>query len=78
MARDSYPKTSSGDAMNTNQYGDGSNKSAPAMEGGGMSSVSGPTTSPRTYPKGSKVSLDAGRLNPQKQACSDIYVGGVG
>jgi hypothetical protein len=78
MARDTYPKTSAGDAMATNEYGDGTKKAQTnAIHGGGMSDNSGPTASPRSYPKGSRVSLDAGRLNPRNQPCSDIYVGGV-
>jgi hypothetical protein len=75
-----YPKKSSGDAsQNADEYGEISMKSATnVIQGGGQSSVSGPTTSPRTYPKGTTLNKSADRLNPQKQPCSDIYVGGVG
>ena len=73
-----YPKTSSGDALKGDQYGEVDLKKATnVIEGGGKSSVSGPTTSPNSYPKGKAVSTDAGRMNPQKVPATTIYVGGV-
>jgi hypothetical protein len=73
----SYPKTLSGDAI---QQGDETGEiNMKAMTdkatGGPSSSVSGPTTSPCYYPKGTKVSTDASRLNPQKVAATTNYVG---
>jgi hypothetical protein len=75
----SYPKSSAGDAtQGADEYGDISMKEATNVtRGGGKSSVSGPTTSPCYYPKGTKLNKSAERLNPQKQAVTDIYVGGV-
>lgn len=46
--------------------------------GGSSSGSSGPTGSSRSYPKGSKPSMDAGKLNPMNTKPVDIYVGGVG
>lgn len=54
-------------------------KSMPMTKPGGMSSGGGPTTSSRSYPKGSKPSdTQSAPFNPQKVAVSTIYVGGVG
>jgi hypothetical protein len=73
-----YEKTSAGDAFNGDQYGDGTVKAQTnKATGGGESSATGPTASPRAYPKGKAVSTDAGRLNPRNVPATDIYVGGV-
>ena len=73
-----YEKTSRGDAVKGDQNGEiemrtQTNKAT----GGGKSGVSGPTTSPNSYPKGKSVSTDASRMNPQKVAATKIYVDGV-
>jgi hypothetical protein len=46
---------------------------------GGSSDLSGPTTSSRSYPKGSSKpgNTQSAPFNPQKVAATDIYVGGV-
>jgi len=73
-----YDKPSAGDAFKGDQYGDGGVKTQTNQaKGGGGSNATGPTTSPRSYPKGSRVSTDAGRLNPRNDKPSDVYVGGV-
>jgi len=75
MARETYPKTSSGDS--TNQYGDGALRSDSKQRvSGGSGYSSGPTGSSRSYPKGSRINMSAD-FNPQKHACTDIYVGGI-
>jgi hypothetical protein len=73
-----YEKTSAGDVMRGDQYGDGTMKAQTnKIEGGGKSTPDGPTSSPNRYPKGKAVSTDAGRLNPRNTPVTDIYVGGV-
>jgi len=73
-----YEKTSRGDAVKGDQNGEIEMKKATnVIQGGGKSGVSGPTTSPNSYPKGKSVSTDASRMNPQKVAATKIYVDGV-
>jgi hypothetical protein len=46
--------------------------------GGASSSGSGPTGSPRSYPKGGKPSMDASKFNPMNDKANTYAVGGVG
>lgn len=74
-----YPKASTGDSIKGDQPGEMAMRALTGRAtGGGSSGLSGPTISSRSYPKGSSVSKDAGRLNPQKVPVTGNYVGGVG
>jgi hypothetical protein len=76
--RQSYPKTSSGDAMNEDEDKQESMKvqSDRAMGGAAMSdSGMGPTGSGRMYPKGKSILKDGAAYRPG--APTDLYVGGV-
>ena len=78
--RQSYPKSAQGDGDNEGK--DFSMKSGDSQRarGGGPAVTDGPTSSPREYPKGTKIDKDGNRMNPMhcESSSTGLYVKGVG
>jgi hypothetical protein len=78
--RQSYPKSARGDGENDSKDFSPRSGDSQRARGGGSGDGTGPTCSPRSYPKGTKVNMDGGRMNPQKceSSSTGLYVDGVG
>ncbi len=82
----SYPKKGASDdpagVANTGRGSDSKELGSGSMDmikaGGMTGGSSGPTGSSRTYAKGSKVSMDAGRFNPMNSKGQPFGTAGVG
>jgi hypothetical protein len=71
-----YPKGSAGDAVTALPEA-ATRGLVTAMTPSGGSRNAASHAGNKRYPKGTALSLDAGRLNPRNVAATDKYVGGI-